>query len=85
MSSEKKLVVAPWFYKTWLLLVDPIAYMQEIAKLGDFVKVRGILGFYLVNHPELIKLVSKDKNDNINRDNIIYNRLNSIQLPDLIE
>ncbi|MBV1920846.1 MAG: cytochrome P450 [Pseudomonadales bacterium] len=84
MSSEKKLVVAPWFYKTWLLLVDPIAYMQEIAKLGDFVKVRGVLGFYLVNHPELIKLVSKDKNDNINRDNIIYNRLKGVSRTGLV-
>lgn len=84
MSTDRELVTAPLFYKTWLLLKDPIAYMREISKLGDFVHVRGIVSFYFINHPDLIKQVLKTKNDNINRRNVIYNRLKNVARTGLV-
>ncbi len=83
-SNKKRMVKSPWFFKTFLMMKDPIAFMREVAKLGDFVHVRGVVGFYFINHPELIKQVYKTKNDNINRQNAIYNRLKNVARTGLV-
>jgi cytochrome P450 len=83
-AKAQTLVKAPWFYKTGLLLKDPIAYMRELAKLGDFVQVRGLVGFYFMNHPDLIRDVLKTKDDNISRRNVVYNRLKNVARTGLV-
>ena len=82
--EKAKLVKTPWFFKQLLLANDPVKFVREVAKLGDFVQVRGLVNFYFINHPDLIKQVLKTDNDNINRDNIIYNRLQNVSRTGLV-
>lgn len=83
-TTKNELVKTPWFFKQGLLAKDPVQFVREVAKLGDFVQVRGLVNFYFINHPELIKQVLKTKNDNIDRNNIIYNRLQNVSRTGLV-
>jgi cytochrome P450 len=69
------LVCAPWFYKQWMVAGNPANFFDRlVCDYGDFVQYHGLLRFYLVNHPSLVKQVLIDTNRSFNKNSSIYNR-----------
>lgn len=73
--STKALTVAPRFYKQWMLAGNPAYFFDRIARdLGDFVLCRGVLDFYFLNHPELVRSVLKDTNSRFDKNSPLYSQ-----------
>lgn len=69
------LVHAPWFYKQWMLRGNPALFFDAIVQeYGDFVHCRGLLDFYLVNHPALVKQVLQETHESFDKRSVIYDR-----------
>lgn len=70
-----KLTHVPFGSRQWKLFSDPPAFFNElIEKYGDFLHCRGLIDFYLVNHPSLVSVVLKETNRSFDKNSIIYNR-----------
>ncbi|NQY32071.1 MAG: hypothetical protein HRT56_02725, partial [Coraliomargarita sp.] len=62
----------PRFYKQWMLAGSPSDFMNElIGKFGDFVHYRGLIDFYLINDPELIRQVLRDTHRTFDKNTVI--------------
>lgn len=63
------------FQNTWTLLNRPSDFINQlIHDYGGFVHYRGIINFYLINEPELIRQVLKDTHRSFDKNTPIYNR-----------
>jgi cytochrome P450 len=66
---------APWGYRQSMLLGNPALYFDRLARdFGDFVHVKGLLDFYFVNHPALVKRLLTETNRTFDKRSIIYDR-----------
>lgn len=73
------MVDAPLLYKQWLILEDPHRFFDTLIQdYGDFVHYRGILEFYLVNDPELVKQILKQTNTHFDKQSPLYKRFHDI-------
>ena len=78
-QRERKLVRAPFMYKQWLVASDTQAFIRMLTdEFGDFVHYRGLLNFYVVNHPDLIRQVLQKTNRNYDKGTDIYKRFRSV-------
>jgi cytochrome P450 len=72
---EGKLTVAPRFYRQWMLAGNPAHFMARLIQdFGDFVQYRGLINFYLINHPTLIGQVLKETHRTYDKNSRVYNR-----------
>lgn len=70
-----KLRNAPFCYKQWMLAGNPSDFLNQlIADFGDYVHYRGLLNFYLINDPELVRQVLKETHRQFDKNTPIYNR-----------
>ncbi|MEM7791988.1 MAG: cytochrome P450 [Verrucomicrobiota bacterium] len=70
-----KAVQTPRFYKQWMLAGNPSNFTEELIRnFGDFVHYRGLIEFYLINDPDLIKQVLRDTHRSFDKNTVIYNR-----------
>ena len=68
----------PW-YKQWRLAGNRALFFDQLIKeFGDFIHYRGILDFYLVNHPELVKQVLKGTHKSFDKNTVIYRRFGRV-------
>lgn len=75
LAFSGELVRTPWFYKQWMAVRNPATFFDQLVNdFGDFVQYRGVLRFYLVNHPSLVKQVLKETNKSFDKNSKIYNR-----------
>jgi cytochrome P450 len=73
--NAKSLVIAPRFYKQWMLLGNPAKFFDRIARdKGDFVLCKGLLEFYFVNDPELVKTVLRETNSRFDKNSALYSQ-----------
>jgi cytochrome P450 len=69
------LATTPWCFKLWMLAFSRERFFDTlIARYGDFVHYRGVLDFYLVNHPALIKQVLQQTHDAFDKRSPLYDR-----------
>lgn len=58
-----------------MLAGNPSDFIDElIRRFGDFVHYRGLIDFYLINDPELVRQVLKETHRTFDKDTVIYNR-----------
>lgn len=70
-----QLVYSPWFDKQWMLAGNPALFFDQIVQThGDFVFYRGLIRFYLINHPALVKQVLQQTHKSFDKNSVIYNR-----------
>lgn len=63
------------FYRQWMLAGNPALFFDRLIKdYGDFIHYRGVFGFYLVNHPALVKQVLQETNKSFDKNSVIYDR-----------
>ena len=66
---------APWGYRQWMLLGNPALYFDRLARdFGDFVHVHGLLDFYFVNHPALVKRLLAGTHRTFDKRSFLYDR-----------
>ena len=79
LASEKKLVRAPFMYKQWMVAGNTQAFIRMLTNdFGDFVHYRGILNFYVINHPDLIRQVLQKTNKKYDKGTDIYTRFRAV-------
>lgn len=72
---EGRLARSPFFYRQWMLLGNPAYFFENLSqRFGDFVYYRGIINFYLVNHPALVKQLLQETHSTFDKNSRIYNR-----------
>ena len=65
----------PRFYKQHLLLSDRVGYFTELTKrYGDFILSRGLMDFYVLNHPDLVKVVLTRTHQEFDKNSPVYGR-----------
>ena len=65
-----------WFYRQWMLAGNPALFFDRIAQdYGDFVHYRGLLSFYQINHPALVKSVLMGTHKHYDKNSNIYRRV----------
>lgn len=70
---------APFMYKQWMVAGDTMSFLRMLTQeFGDFVHYRGLLNFYVVNHPDLIRQVLQKTNDRYDKNTDIYRRFKSV-------
>ncbi|WP_442484835.1 cytochrome P450 [Aeoliella sp. SH292] len=70
-----KLVRAPWCYRLWLLAGSrERLFSRLVEEFGDFVHYRGVIEFYQVNHPALVKQVLQSTHDVFDKRSPLYDR-----------
>ena len=75
-----KLATPPVFYKQWMLAGNPALFFDRLVQdHGDFIYYKGLINFYMVNHPELVNKVLKESNRNFDKQTTIYKRFKNIQ------
>ncbi len=68
-----------WFYKQWMLAGNPAYFFEMLSReFGDFVHYRGLLRFYWINDPSLIKRVLQETHDAFDKQSVIYNRFSNV-------
>lgn len=73
------LVRTPLFYKQWMLAGNPAYFFDRLVKdYGDFIHYRGLISFYQVNHPSLVKQVLMDTHKTFDKHSIIYDRFRNV-------
>jgi len=74
-DRDVKLVDTPFCYKQWKLAGNPATFFNElISDFGNFIHYRGLFDMYIANHPELVKTILKDTNQNFDKNSILYNQ-----------
>ncbi|QDU89202.1 Pentalenene oxygenase [Pirellulimonas nuda] len=69
------LASTPWSYRVWMLAFSRERLFDKlIAEYGDFVHYRGVVGFYLINHPALVKQVLQQTHDAFDKRSPLYDR-----------
>ena len=75
-----KLKRPPVFYRQWMLARNPALFFDRLVEdYGDFIHYKGLIDFYMVNHPELVNKVLKQSNRNFDKRTIIYKRFKNVQ------
>lgn len=65
----------PWCYRMWMLAGSRERFFDKLVQqYGDFVHYRGVIDFYLVNHPALVKRVLQQTNDAFDKQSPLYER-----------
>lgn len=65
----------PRFHRQWDLAGDSSVFLDQLSRqYGDFVEYRGVLSFYLINHPSLVRQVLKETHRNFDKQTVIYKR-----------
>ena len=78
-ERERKLVRAPFMYKQWMVANDTQAFIRMLTNdFGDFVYYRGLLNFYVINHPDLIRQVLQKTNKKYDKGTDIYKRFRAV-------
>lgn len=66
---------APWSYKLWMLAGSRERFFERLIKdYGDFVQYRGLVNFYLINHPVLVKQVLQGTHGDFDKNSPLYDR-----------
>ena len=79
LQRERKLVRAPFMYKQWMVANDTQAFIRMLTNdFGDFVYYRGLLNFYVINHPDLIRQVLQKTNKKYDKGTDIYKRFRAV-------
>ena len=74
-----RLANAAPYQRQWMLLVNPAKYLDYlIQRYGDFVFCRGILEFYLVNDPSLVRQILRDTNRDFDKSSRIYDHFRNV-------
>jgi len=59
----------------WMLAGSRERFFEKLVQeYGDFIHYRGVLDFYLVNHPSLVKQVLQQTNDAFDKQSPLYER-----------
>ena len=67
------------FYRQWMLAGNPAHFFERLVKdFGDFVHYRGLISFYQVNHPALVKRVLMETHHNFDKQTTIYKRFGNV-------
>ena len=75
MQQKTKLRRAPLFYRQWKIIRNPSDFINLLIKeFGDFVHCRGLISFYLINTPDLVKKVLNETHRNFDKNTVIYDR-----------
>lgn len=65
----------PWSYKMWMLTGSRERFFDRlIHDYGDFVHYRGLINFYLINHPALVKQVLQGTHADFDKQSPLYDR-----------
>lgn len=76
---DGRLVRSPWFYEQWRLAGNPAVFLRDLSgKFGDYFHYRGLLNFYLINHPALVKQILLDTHESFDKCSSIYDRFRNV-------
>jgi len=75
-----QLVVAPKYQHQLMLLAGNAASFIErlIHDHGDFIRYHGIIDFYLVNHPSLVRQVMRETHRDFDKNSRVYNHFRNV-------
>ncbi|TWT36927.1 Pentalenene oxygenase [Posidoniimonas corsicana] len=74
-TFDGSLAATPWSYRLWMLAGSRERFFETLTQeFGDFVRYRGVLSFYLVNHPALVKQVLQETNRGFDKNSPLYDR-----------
>ncbi|MFD2257751.1 cytochrome P450 [Luteolibacter algae] len=69
----------PKYRHQWKLLGNPAVFLEQlIGEYGDFVHYRGLISFYLINHPVLVSDVLKNTHRSYDKHTKIYDHFRNI-------
>lgn len=70
-----KLAEPPWAYRMWMLAGSRERFFDKlVSEYGDFIRYRGVLNFFLVNHPSLVWQVLQETHTNFDKQSPLYDR-----------
>lgn len=65
----------PRFYRQWMIAGNPSHFIDRLIQdFGDYVHYRGLINFYLINDPALIREVLNNTHRTFDKNTIIYNQ-----------
>lgn len=74
-----ELIAAPPFSKTWMIARNPATFIEHlIQNHGDFIHYKGLLDFYLVNHPALTRTILKETHRDFDKNSRIYHHFRNV-------
>lgn len=73
------LVTPRRFHHQWMLAGNAAIFFDRlIREHGDFIHYRGVIDFYLINHPALVRQVMKDTMRDFDKNTRIYNHFRNV-------
>ena len=73
------LATPPAFHRQWMLAGNPAHFFDSLIRdHGDFIRYRGVIDFYLINHPALVRQVMRETHRDFDKNSRIYDHFRNV-------